>query len=728
MMPLWPSCPQGEYYSHSPKAPGLASVSSETAQETSVRSDDSIDPAFDWLRIARLMLTSRAIDRIEENELVPQKKVLYQFSARGHDLAQILLGSLLNHPHDATSGYYRSRPLLLAIGLSIEDAFAGPLARSGGFSDGRDIGVVFNLPSAGGATVLPMCGGVGAQYTPVAGWAQAIRYHAEQLGDDGYKGAIGAALGGDASVATNGFWSALTMATTLKLPMLFYIEDNAYGISTPSTMQTPGANIARNLESFENLQVLDGDGTAPAAAAGLMRQAVDHVRGGDGPALLRLSVPRLAGHSAQDTQAYKSARIIADEESRDPLPKLRDYLIPALIDEDAWKKLEREVEKEVTDALEAALARAEPDPATIERHVFCEAGADGKPEIQRQGGLAVSGHVFPESSEQAEPEPTRINMLTAIRRTLEFELASNPKLAVFGQDVGPKGGVHAATMGLQEKFGVNRVFDTSLSEEGIIGRAVGMAIAGLMPVPEIQFRKYADPATEQLNDCGTMRWRTNNRFAAPIVVRIPGGFFKCGDPWHSQTNEVQWAHGIGWQVAVPSNAEDATGLLRAALRGNNPTIFFEHRSMLDDAWARRPYPGDKYVLPFGKAKITRPGTDLTVVTWGAMVPRCETAADQVAGSVEVIDLRTMMPWDKKAILESVARTRRCLVVHEDNMTAGFGAEVVATVASESFFDLDAPVERLAMPDIPSPHNPLLMHAVVPDVAGIARKMTELLEC
>lgn len=728
MMPRWPSCPQGGYYSHSPKAPGIASVNSETAQDTSVRSDDSIDPAFDWLKIARLVLTSRAIDRIEETELVPQKKVLYQFSARGHDLAEILLASLLNHPHDASSGYYRSRPSLLAIGLSIEEAFAGPLARAGGFSDGRDIGVVFNRPSTGGATVLPMCGGVGAQYTPVAGWAQAIRYYAEELGDDSYRGAIAAALGGDASVATNGFWSALTIATTLKLPMLFYIEDNGYGISTLSTLQTPGANIADNLKSFSHLKVLDGDGTEPAEAAGLIRQTVEHVRSGTGPALLRLSVPRLGGHSAQDTQKYKSAETLAAEESRDPLPKLRDYLAPALIDADAWEKLEQEVEREVTEGLAAALARAQPDTAGIERYAFCETRPDSQPEIQQQGGLAVGGHVFPESSEQVEPEPARINMLTAIRRTLEYELATNPKVTVFGEDVGPKGGVHAATRGLQERFGINRVFDTSLSEEGIIGRAVGMAVAGLMPVPEIQFRKYADPATEQLNDCGTMRWRTNNRFAAPMVVRIPGGFFKYGDPWHSQTNEVQWAHGIGWQVAVPSNAEDATGLLRTALRSNNPTIFFEHRSMLDDAWARRPYPGDKYVLPFGKAKITKSGTDLTVVTWGAMVLRCEMAADQVAGSVEVIDLLTMMPWDKKAILDSVAKTRRCLVVHEDNMTAGFGAEIVATVASESFFDLDAPVERVAMPDIPSPHNPLLMNAVVPDVHGIAEKMTALLEC
>ena len=200
-------------------------------------------------------------------------------------------------------------------------------------------------------------------------------------------------------------------------------------------------------------------------------------------------------------------------------------------------------------------------------------------------------------------------MVTAIRRTLDQELEANPRVLVFGEDVGPKGGVHAVTLGLQEKFGVERVFDTSLNEEGIVGRAVGMALAGLMPVPEIQFRKYAEPATEQINDCGTMRWRTHNRFAAPMVLRVPGGFFKCGDPWHSQTNEVQFVHNPGWQVAVPSNAEDAVGLLRAALRGNDPVLFFEHRAMLDDAWARRPWPGDDYVLPFGRAKKTREGDD-----------------------------------------------------------------------------------------------------------------------
>jgi 2-oxoisovalerate dehydrogenase E1 component len=318
-------------------------------------------------------------------------------------------------------------------------------------------------------------------------------------------------------------------------------------------------------------------------------------------------------------------------------------------------------------------------------------------------------------------------MLTAIRRTLECELATNPKVLVFGEDVGPKGGVHAATLGLQGRFGAARVFDTSLSEEGIIGRAVGMALAGLMPVPEIQFRKYADPATEQLNDCGTIRWRTANRFAAPIVVRIPGGYFKVGDPWHSQCAEVQWAHAIGWRLAFPSNAEDAVGLLRSALRGNDPTIFFEHRALLDGAWARRPYPGDDYVVPFGQARRLREGGQLTVVSWGAMVERCEAAAEQAGADVDLLDLRTIAPWDADAVLASVRRTRRCLIVHEDTLTAGFGAEIAATLAQHAFFDLDAPIERLAMPDVPSPHNTALLDAVLPSADRIAARIRALIE-
>ncbi|MGD9965917.1 MAG: transketolase C-terminal domain-containing protein [Hyphomonadaceae bacterium] len=677
-------------------------------------------PQTDWKRVVELVQCSRAMDAIEETDLVPGRKIFYQFSARGHDLAQVLLGLHLTHPKDAICGYYRSRPILLSLGVALEDALGSAMGRAGGYSDGRDIGVVFNYPNPHGASALPMCGGVGAQYTPTAGYAQAIEYAKHVLGDRAYDGAIAVVLGGDASVATNGFWSALTMATTLKLPMLFYVEDNGYGISTPGRLQTPGENIARNLASFEGLKVIDGDGTDPAQAAELIAEAVSHVRGDLGPALLRLTVPRLQGHSFQDTQAYKSKAVIEAEWARDPLPKLKAHVVPALMSEADWGAAQANAEDRVRRAVQIADQRPVSEPSQVTRFVFSEQDV-----LQDEGGLWTSGYQAPRTSETPKPEGARINMITAIRRTLDHELAVNPRMLVFGEDVGPKGGVHGVTLGLQEKYGAARVFDTSLSEEGIIGRAVGMAIAGLMPAPEIQFRKYADPACEQINDCGTMRWRTANRFAAPMVVRMPVGFFKCGDPWHSQTNEVQFVHAPGWRVVCPSNAEDAVGLLRTALRGNDPVMYLEHRNMLDAASARRPYPGDEFALRFGVARRVREGDAITVVAWGAMVERCEAAAEQAAISADILDLRTLAPWDCEAVLASVRRTHRCFIVHEDIGTGGFGAEIAAVVADRAFLDLDAPVARMTMPDIPSPHHPDLMEWALPSVERIAAKMQEL---
>jgi 2-oxoisovalerate dehydrogenase E1 component len=675
--------------------------------------------------VVRQVAVSRALDDLEETTLLPERKVLYQFSARGHDVTQVLLGTQLTGARDGVGAYYRSRPLLLTLGLSLDEALASTMMRTGGMSEGRDIGVVFNLPRKHGACVLPVCGGVGTQYTPAVGWAQALRYRHLTLGDVDCANSIAVVHGGDASTATNGFWAALNIATTERLPLLFFIEDNGYGISVPSQLQTPGGNIARNLAAFRGLRILDGDGSDPFAAAALIEDAVGGVRAGGGPALLRLVVPRLSGHSGQDTQTYKNAALIASEQDRDPFRRLRGQLVPDILSASDWDAEVLSARSLVTDALARVDRQPTPDPARIRKYVFSEAGADGMPEIQLQGGIWADGATVPAGSEQANSQGPRINLVTAVRRTLEHELLVNPRMLIFGEDVGQKGGVHAATMGLQEKFGTSRVFDTSLSEEGIIGRAVGMAAAGLLPVPEIQFRKYADPAAEQLNDCGTMRWRTANRFAAPMVVRIPGGFFKCGDPWHSQSNEVQWLHGLGWRVAMPSNAHDAVGLLRSALRGNDPTIFFEHRSLLDGSWARRAYPGDDFVVPFGKASHLRTGTAATVVTWGAMVERCEQAIVATKISADLLDLRTLSPWDREATLASVRKTRRCLIVHEDTLTAGFGAEIAAVLAKEAFFDLDAPIERLAMPDVPSPHSPVLLDAVLPSVDTIANALAAL---
>ena len=393
---------------------------------------------------------------------------------------------------------------------------------------------------------------------------------------------------------------------------------------------------------------------------------------------------------------------------------MKDYLA-GILGEAEWSKLAAEAASAVEQARAAAEARPVTDLARTTRHVFFE------DEMQAKGGQHTKGYSAPASTNEPAPEGQRINMVTAIRRTLEHELTVNPRVLVFGEDVGPKGGVHAVTLGLAGEIRRRaRVRHLAVGRRHHRPRR-RHGDRRPVPVPEIQFRKYADPATEQLNDCGTMRWRTNNRFAAPMVVRMPIGFFKCGDPWHSQTNEVQFVHSPGWKVAAPSNAEDAVGLLRAALRGNDPVIFFEHRAMLDAPSARRPYPGDDFVLPFGKARMVREGSDLTIVTWGAMVERCEQAAEDA--SVEIIDLRTLMPWDREAVLASVKRTRRCLIVHEDLMSAGFGAEIAAVVAQECFLDLDAPVSRLAMPDIPSPHNPALMEWALPSVETIAARST-----
>ncbi len=666
-----------------------------------------VDERFDWQRVLKTFLLSRALDDLEETKLLPEKKILLQFSARGHELAQILLGTLLTEKHDAASGYYRSRPLLLTLGLTVKEALQSGMGKSGGLSDGRDVGVTYNLPSTGGATLLPMAGGVGTQYTTTAGWAHAIRYYTETLKDRSYERAMAVVLGGDGSVASNGFWAALNIAATRRLPMLFFIEDNGYGLSVPSTVQTPGGNIAKNLASFGGLKIVEADTRRVGETAAAIYDAVAEVRAGHGPLLIRLVMPRLSGHSGQDTQAYKSAEFLANERLQDPLIPLRTYLVPAAMSEEEWAALGQEAAAAVEQALAEALACAEPEATTagVTRYLF----AEDEPRV--------------EATVAAPPEPARSNMLTAIRRTLEHELKVNPKVLVFGEDVGLKGGVHAATMGLQAAFGTERVFDTSLSEEGIIGNAVGMAQAGLRPVTEIQFRKYADPGTEQMNDCGSMRWRTANHFSAPIVVRMPGGFGqRCGDPWHSVSSEVTFAHAIGWQVIYPSNAEDATGLLRTAMRSQNPSIFFEHRAQLDSSWARRPYPGDDFVLPLGVAKTVQEGTNLTVVTWGAMVERCLLAAAEAEASVEVIDLRTIVPWDRNAVIDSVGRTRRCIVVHEDTMTAGFGAEIAAVVAREAFLKLDAPVERVAVPDVPMPYNVSLMDAVLPSVASIAAAM------
>ena len=679
----------------------------------------ALAPTIDWALVARLMLTSRTIDEIEEQELAPSGQVSYQFSSKGHELAQVLLGLQLAHPHDGAGVYYRSRPFMLAAGLTPQEAFAADLARTGSSSEGRDVGVVYSMPPRHGVTVLPASGAVGAQYSPVAGWAQAITYYQQELKDKSWDGAIAVSLGGDGSIAANGFWAALNIATTLSLPMLFFIEDNGYGISVPRGFQTPGGDISANLAAYKNLRILSGPGTEPETTSKLVLDAVAYVRGGGGPCLLRVEVPRLTGHTfGEDQTAYKSSKQIKAESLLDPLLAMRNIL-----GKTEWAAISKELREYVRTQLAAAEQNPNPALDSAQLHLFSSGNHSAQvPPSLEKPTLNLQPSLKPDSS------GPRINMSEAIGRTMETELALNPRLLIFGEDIGPRGGVHRVTLDLQHKFGARRVFDTSLSEEGIVGRAAGMALAGLTPLPEIQFRKYADPATEQINDTGWIRWRTSGRFAAPVVIRIPVGHSKkTGDPWHSVSGEAIYAHSLGWRVAMPSNAADAVGLLRSALRGQDPAIFLEHRALYDSPPSRRPYPGDGYVLPFGKAAIVQTGGDLTVVSWGEMLHRCLDAAQPFGSRVEIIDLRTMIPWDREAVLGSVRKTGRCLIAHEDALTGGFGAEIAAALAQDCFAFLDAPIQRVAVPDVPIPFNIPLMNAVIPGIETIRAKMEKLLK-
>lgn len=690
-------------------------------------------PQVDWQQITQVVLLSRELDRIEEEELTPQGKIKYQFSAMGHELAQVLMAQALDHPHDAAAVYYRSRPFILANGLNINDALAAGMAKADTPSEGRDVGVIFSKASGycfgsedhkclnPGLTIFPAPGAVGSHYSPAAGWAQAIQYRVNELKQEDWNGAIAVAMGGDGSVATNGFWATLNIITTLQLPMLFFIEDNGYGISVPSSYQTPGGNIARNLECYGNLYTLEGDGTDPTEAWEKISTAVSHVRAGDGPCLLRLRVPRLHGHTFIDDQAYKSKKERGEEAKRDPVKTLREFLLSQGMSKEQWEEKVKNAKKAIRLGLEIAEGKPEPDPTQATQHMFY----DGLAPLQ--GGLRpedAKPSVGPDIPQASGP---RINLIDGVKRTIENEMRMNPRLMVFGEDVGVKGGVHGATMDMQSHFGEERIFDTSLSEEGIIGRSIGLAYAGLLPVPEIQFRKYADPAHEQLSNIGIIRWLTAGKFAAPVVVRMPIGFGKkTGDPWHSFSGESIFAHLLGWQIAYPSNAADAVGLLRSALRGDNPTIFLEHRALLDTPEGRKQYPGDDYCLPFGEAATLTEGDELTLITWGAMVSRCLEAAKDYQGRVTTIDLRTIIPWDEEMVLESVRKTGKAMVVHEDTRTGGFAGEIIAKIASQAFMYLDGPVERLTTPDTLIPYNVPMMNEVIPSVERIREKIEGLL--
>ena len=664
-------------------------------------------------------LISRAMDDLEvtkEYRPNPDKplegRLKFQFGAKGHEIPQLIAAALLNHPHDGATVYYRSRPLMLGVGLSPWEAFASNMHKLEGVSGGRDIGVVFNHKQPGGVTVLPASGDVGAQFTPAIGWAQAVHYRATELGQDEYAGAVALAHAGDGATATNGFWSALNIAAPRKLPYILLIEDNQYALSVPWRYQTAAPNIAENLSGFRDLRIQSVEGSAIMDLYRAVHSAISAARAGEGAQLLHVRVPRLTGHNWQDPAAYKSAEEKESDLSRDPLTRLITHLTeqygvsPAHIE--AMREQAAQFAREQAEA--AWTEGTEPQGSDAHRFVF----ADPRPA----------------SPTHPVTEGPRLTMQQSIKQTLEDEMSRDPSILVFGEDVGAFGGVHRVTQGLQARFGEARCFDTSLNEEGIIGRSVGMALNGLRPVPEIQFRKYADPAHEQITDAGSLRWRTHGRFGGPIVLRIPVGYqLMGGDPWHAVCGEAVFAHLPGWQIAYPSNAADTVGLLRTALRGDDPVVFLEHRLLYRLREANRPYPGPDYALPFGQAATIREGNDALIVTWGDTVYRAREAADAVAQSTgaqtRILDLRTIVPWDREAVMSAAKEIGRILIVHEDTITCGFGAEIAAQIADEAFAYLDAPVKRVACADIPSPTHHNLFNAVMPTAEKIKVALEEL---
>lgn len=681
---------------------------------------DQKNPSAEWwLSLLERALISRAMDDLEvtkEYRPNPDKplegKLKFQFGAKGHEIPQLVAAALLSHPHDGATVYYRSRPLMLGVGLSPFEAFASNMHKLEGVSGGRDIGVVFNHKQPGGVTVLPASGDVGAQFTPAIGWAQAVRYRATVMGEQEYAGAVALAHAGDGATATNGFWSAINIAAPRHLPYVMLIEDNQYALSVPWRYQAAAPSIAENLANFRNLTLLSVEGGDIPALYGALYGAISGARQGAGAQLVHVKVPRLTGHNWQDPAAYKTAEEKEEDARRDPLARLVTYL------QEAHGVEAARIDAMQAQAAEFALAQAEaawqqgtePAPGDATTFLF----ADPRP--------------VPET--QPVTEGARLTMQQAIRQTLDDEMGRDPSIVVFGEDVGAFGGVHRVTEGLQTKYGEDRCFDTSLNEEGIIGRSVGMALNGLRPVPEIQFRKYADPAHEQITDAGSMRWRTHGRFGGPIVLRIPVGYqVMGGDPWHAVCGEAVFAHLPGWQIAYPANVTDTVGLLRAALRGDDPVVFLEHRLLYRYREANAPYPGPDYQVPFGKARVARPGDATLIVTWGDTVYRSIEAANAVAqgtgAETRVLDLRTIVPWDKEAVISAAREVGRVLIVHEDTLTCGFGAEIAAGIADEAFAYLDAPVRRVACADVPSPTHHNLFNAVMPTAARIQQALEEL---
>ncbi len=676
------------------------------------------------VRFYRTMLLSRRLDD-RELQLKNQSLSYFQISGAGHEAVQVAAGMALRPGHDWVFPYYRDRALCLTLGLTACDMLLNAVgAKDDPNSGGRQMPTHWSSPALRIVSPSSACT---TQCLHAVGAAEAGELLPRLLGIEAdspsLDGEVTLVTLGDGQTSGGEFWESLNTACTGRLPVVYLVEDNGYAISVPVEVQTPGGDISDLVDSFPGLHVIRVDGTDGVASFRAMSEAVAWARGRSGPALVHARVTRPYSHSMSDDERhYKSTAEREAEAARDPLRRFAGFLAEAgHATEEELDAVAADVEREVQDASDRAVAAPKPDAATAALYVY-------SPSVDPASAAF-------ETAPAPDPTGKPDTMVTAINRTLKDEMARDARIVVFGEDVADasraevltevagKGGVFKATLGLQREYGRERVFNSPLAEANIVGRAIGMAVRGLKPVVEIQFFDYIWPAMMQIRDeLSMLRYRSNNDWSCPVVIRVPiGGYLKGGSLYHSQSGESIFAHCPGIRIAFPSTAEDAAGLLRTAIRADDPVLFLEHKHLYRQTYNKGVYPGPDYTVPFGRAAVRREGSDVTVVTWGALVQRSLLAAeraDREGIDVRILDLRTIAPCDWESIAAAVRDTSRVVIAHEDQLTCGFGAELAARIADELFEHLDAPVKRVGALDCPVAYSPVLEEAILPQADDV----------
>jgi 2-oxoisovalerate dehydrogenase E1 component len=720
----------------------------------------------------RIMYTSRRIDD-REILLKRQQKIFFQMSGAGHEAIGMAAGMALKPGYDWFYPYYRDRALCLALGVKPLEMFLQAVGAADDPSSGGR-----QMPSHWGykrLNIVTQSSPTGSQILQAVGCAEAGRYFAQRpqaaeippfdklragsFAKDARNGApssvdyrqfkqvkfqgdeVSYVSLGDGTTSEGEFWEAMNATALSKLPVIFCVQDNGYAISVPVEIQTAGGSISRLVSGFPNFHFEEIDGTDPVASCAAFQRAVSYCREGHGPAFVHAHVIRPYSHSlSDDERLYRPDAERERDAARDPVSRTQMFLLrEGILDEKGINELEKKVDEELQVAVDLALEALPPAPESVLQYVY-------SPDIDPTSSTFETQPVVgPDSADGKKPVPK--TMADLINTTLRDEMRRDERMVIFGEDVADcsreeylkrklvkgKGGVFKLTFGLQNEFGTDRVFNSPLAEAAIVGRATGMATRGLKPVVEIQFFDYIWPAMMQIRDeLSVIRWRSNNVFSCPVVIRVAiGGYLTGGAIYHSQCGESVFTHIPGLRVVFPSNALDAAGLLRTAIRCDDPVLFLEHKRLYRETYGRAPYPGPDYMIPFGNARIVHPGTDLTVITYGAVVPRALQAAQKLEREhgvkVELIDLRCLNPFDWETIAASVGKTNRALVAYEDTLSWGYGAEIAARIADQLFDHLDAPVRRVAAADTFVAYQPILEDAILPQANDLFRAMKELAE-